>query len=197
MKNSACIALLGLVLGSGISQAAFIDFNGLPGNNGDPFTSFSEAGFNVAASSGNFQVGKAFGNPTPSIFSGSQTSSVDVTEIGPGTFTFSQVDLGNAGGGVPSYTIQGFLNNALVLSTSGSLTAPFTFTTVSSPNSNQQLSLLRISFNRGTTSSYNIDNIGVNVAVPEPSSLALLGIAGTMALGYRLRRRQKVASIRS
>ncbi len=189
MKRTLLLVGLALTLGAGHARADVITFDGLTGNNGDPFTTYTEGLFKVTPSGSDWEQGFLFGNPIPDIFSGATTSFVDVTLIAGGTFTFSQVDLGNGGTvGSPSFTIEGLLAGSVELTTSGSLASGSDFTTIASPDSNQPIDTLRISFDLGTTTSYNIDNINVTAgAVPEPASLAILA-SGLVVLGvYRSR----------
>ena len=48
--------------------ASVIDFNTLPGNNDDPFTTYSEDGFTVSAAFGPWLVAKLFGNSVSDVF---------------------------------------------------------------------------------------------------------------------------------
>jgi hypothetical protein len=64
--RSAFTAVLCLI--STAASSVTIDFNGLPGNPGSPFTSYTQAGFTVTPLSGSWLVGQNFGNPPPFIF---------------------------------------------------------------------------------------------------------------------------------
>ncbi|QLE52931.1 hypothetical protein FD724_33760 (plasmid) [Nostoc sp. C057] len=190
-KLAQVTTLTGIIacsLGAGISNASVITFNSLSGGNLDPFTGTTEGNFTVTPTKGNWFVGQVFGNPTPSILAGpiSQptTSSVNVTENTTRLFTFDSVDLTSNAKGGSEFSVQGFLNNGLVLSTIGKIDLNNSFTTILSPDSRQILDLLRITITPAPeVSSLNLDNINVTTAVPEPSNLDFfLGLATVGAL---------------
>ena len=172
------------------AQATTITFDALGGGNGTTFTSYSEGGFVVAASSGDWRVANMWGNPTPDIFCvfPPESPSVHVTAVGGSLFQFQTVDL-STGLGQGSFSIAGFLGGSQVLAQQGSMGYPFS--TVSSVNASQRLDLLVITESRGTCSSANIDNISVVAApVPLPGTLLLLGpgLVGLAALRRRYKR---------
>jgi hypothetical protein len=97
-------------------------------------------------------------------------------------FSFASVDLGNAQSSLDTFTIQGSRLGSIVLSQSGSLTLPSAFQTFASINSTVLMDTLTISLTSSASSfDYNIDNIVVNAAVPEPGTAVLLGI-GLLAM---------------
>jgi hypothetical protein len=172
-----------------IAGAATITFSGLTGANGDPFPSpYTEAGYVVTATSGQWVQGQAFGNPVPSIFDGAgftplQISSIEITKAGGGAFTFASVDL--ASNGDTSYAITGAGFNE-----TGTVGPVQDFTTIASNDSSLFLTSLTITMTPQTGAvSYNIDNIVVNSTVPEPTpgTLAALGV-GLLWLSVRARR---------
>jgi hypothetical protein len=186
MKKMSFLTVLALSVLSGTTRADVVTFNGLVGANGAPFSTYTEGIFTVTPTLGAWQEAHAFGNPVPDIFSGSTSAAVEVTRSPGGQFTFTSVDLGNANSiGFPTYSIQGFLGASMVLSTSGSLPASAGFVMIGSPNTSQALDRLDITMNRGTTSTYNIDNIvGFAVAVPGPGQFALV-VVGLVGAGIR------------
>jgi hypothetical protein len=195
LASLAALAGLGLIAGAPeCARADLIGFNGLNGGNGSPFVTYTEGLFTVTPSDSDWSQGFFFGNPVPAIFTHSSTAFVDVTRTNPGPFTFAGVDLANGGSGVSTYTIEGFLGGSLVETTSGSL-GVFTFTTIGSPDPSQPIDTLRISIDRGTTSSLTIDNIQVTAAseavVPEPSTaiVAVFGAVAFLAYGWTARPR--------
>jgi hypothetical protein len=197
LASLAALAGLGLIAGAPESaRADLIGFNGLNGGNGAPFVTYSEGLFTVTPSDSDWSQGFFFGNPVPAIFTHSSTAFVDVTLTNPGPFTFAGVDLANGGSGSSTYTIEGLLGGSPVLTESGSL-GVFSFTTIGSPNASQPLDTLRISIDRGTTSSLTIDNIRVTAAleavVPEPSTaiVAVFGAMAFLAYGWSRHRREQ------
>lgn len=174
------------------SQADVITFDGLPGPTSTPFPSpYTEAGFNVTSTNGNWFQSLRFGNPIPSIFSDSDLAAIDVTRIGGGEFTFASVDLADANNldlDGPNYLFEGFLNGNPVFSHGGG-PVPSAFITVGNPTPSSVIDLLRITMTRVDTTDYNIDNINVSPAVvPEPTTVALFGgLVITCLVGYRRR----------
>jgi hypothetical protein len=184
MKRWALLASLFLTIGVRAASAVVITFSGLPGPNFTPFVNpYVESAFTVTPTVGSWFQGLQFGNPVPSIFSTSDTATVDVTQNGVGLFRFSSVDLADADSGGPGYTLQGFLLGVPVFSTSGGPLS-FGFATIPSPNSVATIDLLRITMVRNTTSSYNVDNINVT-PVPEPA--VTLPAVALSCLGLRRR----------
>ena len=171
------------------ASAVVIEFDGLPGANEDPFSSYTEDGFMVDSFAGNWFEGHVFGNLAPSLFAGPingpSSSTLKVTKVDLGDFSFAAVDL-SSNNGNSEYTITGFLNNAQVFSFSGVTGGfPGPFNTVSG-GGGILIDALLINLNpTDDPSSINVDNINVNV--PEPASLALLGIglAGLSAFHRR------------
>lgn len=108
----------------GTTKAAVIDFDTLPGNNGDSFTSYVESGFTVSAALGNPKVATLSGNPEPGIFFDLRTlpsSSIDVS-YGGQEFIFTSVDLRSGATSATAsinYSISGFLGSMQVFTQTG------------------------------------------------------------------------------
>jgi hypothetical protein len=191
-KMSIAVMALGAAVGS--VTAAVIEFDGLTGANGDPFTSYTEDGFTVDATAGDWFEAQVFGNPVPSIFAGPigspSLSTIDVTENGGGDFTFASVDF-SSNNGTSAYSIEGLLNGVpvfLLTGTTGGFPGPWN--TVNDGGTTT-IDELVITLNpTGGPTSMNLDNINVSPAapVPEPSSL-LAAMVGLAALGLARRRR--------
>lgn len=168
-------------------SASVITFSGLTGANGTPFPSpYSEAGYVVTATAGQWVEGQLFGNPTPSIFAGASiapltVSSLQITKAGGGTFTFSSVDL--ASNGLTNYAISG-----AGFSETGTVGPLQNFGTILSNNTSLALTSLTITMNPQIgAASFNVDNIVLaNNVVPEPMSAAIAAVGlGVLCLFRR------------
>jgi hypothetical protein len=165
--------------------ADVIDFSTLPGNNADSFTSYSEDGFTVSATSGPWRVATLFGNPVPDVFC--FLCSPGTLEITGRQFDFESVDLGNPGVPAFSYTITGYREGSQVLLQSGVNPAPLnSFATIASGEPSQLLDRLDITIDTASASTDgNVDNIVVN-PVPEPGTRTVVFVLlGALAMSYR------------
>ncbi|MCW6512639.1 hypothetical protein [Lichenifustis flavocetrariae] len=185
----------GLMLGA--AHAATVTFNNLGGNNKDIFTSYTENGFTVTNTDGQFFVGTNFGNPVPDIFAGPlfgpATDSITVTSSS-GLFAFSSLDLSANSGGL-EYTVTGSAGGSQVYTYSSGFAKSNAFLSVSSLNS-AKVDTLKITLDVGGTSA-NIDNLSFNVSsVPLPASAPMFGAAlmALGAVGYGMKRKAKAAA---
>ncbi len=189
-----CLAFLAIVaaLAGSVAQAYNVDFTGLAGADTSGFASHSQGGFTVTNAGNLWRVGQSSGNPAPSIFNESPgVGTARVTNTVTGLFTFSSVDLAGFGSSTSTYTIEGFRNNGSVYSTGGTLNLVGAYFTIPSPNPATILDRLDIAVSRNSSDHYNLDNIVVNQAVPEPSTLALIAMCSLV--GFVARRSRRAA----
>lgn len=195
MKTTLRLGLLLLapMLLAGGADAATITF----GNAGTTqLTTYSEAGYTVAQTSGDIYTGAGFGRPAPSLF-GYQGGSFQVT--GAGLFTFGGFDGGSGALSqqTQTFNVIGYLGSTSLFNTTYTRTGGIGFQSFAS---NSAASIDRLVFNLSSTNStsYNVDNIvvnGVAAAVPEPATWMMM-IVGFGAAGYALRRRHNKTSLR-
>ncbi len=189
IRPALCIPVA-MLLSSVVVSAATITFSGLIGANGAVFPSpYTESGFIITSTAGQWLEGHVFGNPVPSIYNGTGnlttvTSAIQVTRVGGGAFTFSSVDLASNGGS-SMYTFAGAgLNQTGIV-----IAAPASFNTYNNASSSINLTSLTITINpTGGPNSYNLDNLVVSAAnaVPEPATLVLIALgAGVLWLSGR------------
>jgi hypothetical protein len=198
--NNATLA--GIILAGGTfasaASATTITFSGLTGANGTPVATYTEGGFTVTTTVGQFFQGQVFGNPVPSIvagpiFGGPTNDAIAVADGGV-PFTFSALDLATANANT-AYTFTGTLLGAPVFSVNDTVSPPQVFNTVLSGVSADVIDRLVITANIGAGgTSTNIDNIAVNVV---PGPIAGAGLPGLIAAASGLmvwwRRRRKIA----
>ena len=173
-----------------------INFNGLSGNDGSPFTSYKESGFTVSAPSGTWYVAKGsgvFGDPEPDV-AAEPSGTLDVTDGGR-LFDFDSLDLGiyNSAGGAAAYTITGISSaGTTVYTQTGSLSGSSgSFLTLDGSDQSTSIASFTIALS-GNPYGINVDNIDLNTVpagvTPEPSTLALFG-TGILGLAGMARRK--------
>jgi hypothetical protein len=167
-----------------------IDFNGLSGANGSPFTNYTEYGFMVSAVSNNWLVGQNYGNPAPFIYFTTETMETIAVTDGGALFAFSSIDLYASLTKIP-YTFTGFLDGNQVFTVSGEVPNTFgNFMTVMNPYSTDSIDTLDVTLtNPSQSNPMGLDNIVVmsQGSTPEPTSL-LLFVSGIATLGLSRRR---------
>ena len=175
--------------------AQTVTFDNLAGLNGQGFTSYSEAGYDVDLYDGYICEAHLFGNPVPDLFGGPVcNSSITYTTLrvrrsGGGLFNFIGAELATQNGD-GSYIFDGVLASLNVYSAGGTIPSGAGFNNYASFNAATDIDALLIGLStRGT--SYNIDNIQLRsvVATPEPASMLLLGtgLVGVFAVARRKR----------
>lgn len=171
--------------------ASTITFDGLPGATADPFGSYTEAGFTVSATFGDWKEAHDFGAPIPSLYvEDLRTAPFGGLQVtGAGLFTFDSFDL-SAYSSAVGYEITGWLGTTSVFDVANSLAAgPFSAV---GGGSSTAIDRLTIDISSGGPGSFNLDNIRVSAvsAVPEPETCALMGL-GLGLMGIFTRRRQR------
>jgi hypothetical protein len=176
------------------TMATTIGFGNLGGSNLSTFTSYTESGYTVEATKGQWFEAHVFGSNVPAIFAGPiynpVESQISVTYEHGGQFTFQGVDLTSNVAGGTTYTIAGFLGTSGVFSESVRIDSVNHFETRLF-SSLGLVDHLTITGKPGEhVTSFNIDNIRAgngsgtgtcdpnyrSCNVPEPTSLLLLGV---------------------
>ena len=171
------LAALALFASLQPAAAATITFDLLPGADGDPFTSFVEAGFAVnQVGSGGPCVDTTGGNPAPSLSVRPACAAFGrlVFAAGGSAFTFAGFDRLHSG--IGEWSVTGSLNGLDVYSDysviyGGAGTSPW----INQAFSAVLVDKLTLEFSsRGAPVRAGIDNVQLTLAVPEVDSAALL-----------------------
>jgi len=172
------------------ASATTITFDEITAPDGSGFSSYTESGFTVTPTFGNWVVSSRFGRYIQFHYSlpgpGTDTASVAVTDAGS-TFTFNSLFLYSSVTPIP-WTFTGLLSGNVVFTVSGTVPVTFgNFALAQKPASNAMIDALQITlFNPLPGPAFGpnpvgLDNIVVN-PVPEPrSSLLLVGLLVVMA----------------
>src|ERR1700731_3913664 len=159
------------------ASAITIDFSGLPGNNGSPFTSYTESGFAVDATSENWLVGQSFGNPPPfidfnhpAVAGTTTTGSIEVTESGA-TFRMDSVDIYSSVTPVP-YILTGLLHGNTVFTVNDTVPNTFgNFATIVNPDALDAVDSLQLTLS--TFTEFPVSNaVGIDNLVVTPPCFA-------------------------
>jgi len=204
MKKFICGLAVALAIGATPAAAGVIDFNTLPGANGDPFTSYTQNGFTVTNIS-NFEVGKSpFLSGVPTILApgvnndASGDSSFSLKATDGGDFTLTSLDVYT--GSDFTYEIDLVARDAhsplgiSVTILKGSFAGYYWHTYQLGEYSDDLLKEVVFLFHG--YDSYQIDNIVVDepgtLPVPEPATWAMM-LMGFGMVGWSMRKRQAYA----
>ena len=174
------------------ASGATITFSGLAGANGTLLTMpYTEGGFTVNTTAGEFFQAQLFGNPIPSLFATLATT--DTLDVTGGSFMFASFDLAANNGDV-DFTFTGSLSGVQKYSVSGvepGRFGSFGFDTIGNPDAGITIDDLKITLHI-LGSSGNIDNI---VLTPLPAAFPLFasGLGALGLLGWR--RKKKIGNL--
>ena len=136
MSRSATAPSTSTAVASAPLDSSVIGFSGLT-SDGVPVTSYTESGFRVSSTSGDWRARTTYGNPAPFIQFWAEPGTTAAGEIqltAPSPTYFKSVDLYASTTPVP-YMIKGLRNSAVVFTMSGTVSNTFgSFRTVSNPN---------------------------------------------------------------
>jgi hypothetical protein len=173
---------IALLISTAPASAATITFSGLL--TPSAFTTYTEAGFTVSATSGSWEAITSFGNPAPFIEFLREADEPEISaqiEItaGGAPFTFASADIYSSITEIP-FVFAGFLNLNPVFTVTGTVPHTFgNFETVNAASVQFSDTLLITLSNPATECCPNpvgIDNIVVNTEaapIPEPATLLL------------------------
>jgi len=191
--------VMALLTTAASASAATISFSDLLTSGA--FTTYTESGFTVSATSGSWESKVDFGNPAPFIWFNREadvpdtTAQIEITQGGL-PFAFTSADLYSSLTTIP-FVFSGFFDLNPVFTMTG--TVPNTFGNFETVNvaSDQLIDTLLITLSNPATpccpNSVGIDNIVLNIdmePVPEPTTL-LLCSSGLAFVGVRWRVRRR------
>jgi len=186
-------ALAALAMTGNPVAADTITFKNLTGADEAPApVSYSEGNFTVKFSQKDWSKLNSTGNPGPCVFTQNDGATIDVMRSDNTLFTFTSVDLALNGDSI-GYTLTGQHGIAQVFKSNNILNETNGFTALGNPDSTSLIDDLKIEFHNSTRSPLSLDNIVVQAAVPsvpEPSSIASLGL-GALGLGGLVLRARK------
>ena len=192
----SCLAVFSAFCVPHFASATTITFGSLTGVNGSNFTTYTEAGYTVTNSAGQFFVGTVFGDPIPDLYAGPTNGgptadAIVITKAGGGAFYFDSFD-GAATTGATGYEVQGRLLGSIVYDVTGGIANGAGFLTKDPGEELQLVTAVYIGYSIGGSSA-NLDNIVVSpfvAATPEPSGLVLLA-TGLVSTATMMRRRMR------
>ena len=182
---------------SSAGHASVLDFSSMPGTNTQPFSSYTEDGYLIINTTGQYLIGTYFGDPVPNLFSGSSdaffapaatsTAAITITRVDGGAFTFASADLADDSVS-GTYSFTGSLDGSQVYTSEGDIESTL-FESYLSGEAKTGITSLTIAESGGD---FNVDNIVVTApatsVTPEPSSLLLLA-TGLVGVAGNLRKR--------
>jgi hypothetical protein len=200
LRGLAALALAGCL---GCANAEVISFDDI-GDNGEPFTLYTEDGFMVFPAGGEPWINNTvYGKPAPSVIFNRQRGDPElwagmfIRAEDTSDFTFSAVDLYSSVTPIP-YRFIGYDEGMPMFDVSATMPITFgQFVTALNAASDVLIDLLYIElvnpFIPIGGNPVGFDNVGVNLAsgVPEPGTVSLVALAlvGAAALGRRAERR--------
>lgn len=183
------IGSLALLAFSSTTSAAIITFDGLTGATADPLSAYSEDGFTVTPTLGEWKEAHVFGSPLPSIYASDLGPDVPFGNLevtaGGGLFVFNSLDLHVFNSGV-GYEIRGSLGGTTLFSGANGQAPGDAFQTLTG-GGGVVIDRLTFDISSGGPGSFNVDNINVT-AVPEPAAYLLL-MPGVAMAGWWGRQR--------